>query len=71
MNGESILYYPIGEIETESPMLEQIKELIAQEATRLVCVGGDTWFLVNYMNAYRLEKEKELKDVRIQKTMRG
>ncbi len=57
MNGQSILYYPIGEVAEETPLLEQIKGFIADEAMRLVCVGGDTWYLGNLINAYRLAKE--------------
>lgn len=56
MNSQSILYYPIGEVAEEKPLLEQIKEMIADEATRLICVGGDTWYLGNLINAYRLAK---------------
>ena len=54
---KAILYYPIGEVTPESPMLETLKSLITGEATRLLCVGGDDWILRNYINAYRLAKE--------------
>lgn len=54
---KAILYYPIGEVTSESPTLETLKHLIANEATRLDCVGGDDWMLRNYINAYRLSKE--------------
>lgn len=49
--------YPIGSFEPESQMLETLKSLIAEEATRLMCVSGDPWILHNYINAYRLAKE--------------
>lgn len=54
---KSILNYPIGEVGTESPMLETLKSLITDEATRLTLVGGDDWLLRNYINCYRLSKE--------------
>lgn len=49
--------YPIGSFEPETKMLETLKNLIADEATKLMCAGGDPWLLHNYINAYRLAKE--------------
>lgn len=54
---DAILYYPIGEVETENPLLETLKSFIADEAMRLVCVDGNDWYLCNLINAYRLAKE--------------
>lgn len=53
----AILTYSIGNVSPESSMLETLKSFIANEATRLVCVGGDDWYLRNLINAYRLAKE--------------
>lgn len=53
-----VLHYSIGSFSKESPMLETLKSLIADEATRLFCIGcEDERYLCNYMNAYRLVKE--------------
>lgn len=49
--------YPIGSFEKETAFLQQLVNMIATEATRLFCVGGDEWFLDNLINCYRLAKE--------------
>lgn len=55
---DNILNYPIGSFEPEGYMLETLKSLIANEATRLHCIGEETsWELRNYWNSYRLAKE--------------
>lgn len=55
---EAILHYPIGSFERESSLLEQIKDLIADEAERLMCCeSGDYYVLAILMNSYRLLKE--------------
>ena len=55
---ESILHYPVGSFKRESRLLEQIKDLISDEAERLMCCeGGDYYVLAILMNSYRLLKE--------------
>jgi hypothetical protein len=58
MNIEAILHYPIGDFQRESNLLEQIKDLITDEADHLLCCESEDWaVLAVLMNSYRLLKE--------------
>lgn len=58
MNIEVILHYPIGSFQREPGLLEQIKDLITDEADHLLyCESENYKTLAILMNGYRLLKE--------------
>lgn len=55
---EAILHYPIGSFQREPGLLEQIKDLITDEADHLLyCESNDYKVLAILVNSYRLLKE--------------